>query len=1036
MSSKRFVHAFFSPPSRPSDPSPSTHHDAVESAKEASTEIKSETETGDTRKRSRTRGQWAKEESFYEEDEEQKDEGNRKAPRRSQRLSGRVPEDTTVPQQIDAKSVHPFFQPRVASDLGKGNDLENSDHTDKKEPHDRITERLDHSGRGKEHTLPPLPSSLPNFEALPVFFRPRKGQSTHPPSSQAKVVTPSLSHSTMTPFSLSKGRKPPLKALPFHGPPGPANRWIISPPPPPPLSSLLPSHGPLPSASGVRATGKKGNPAPLPLPLPWGENVHVNLDSLKFAAEKIHQNAPWKSKTSASGAMDALRLEMQACGILTGESSTAFSNNTSMVTPSMASILGSYRSKPRLESWGKQRMLHRRSSQSTPPLFTIFPEQGLFPTYQPFSSSSKEQQQLDLRRTAQRLFPKGHDRFPELYVLGVEEPFGESSGTGRMTDDFNQETFPMPWTVKYAPEKAEHVLGNERRAAKLTQWLQSLRLRPPPRKSVSGKKLAVGRCFLQDSAFSSASPSSAEIEDEARAEDEDEEAEKSNSDGEEDDEDEDMSDFERPNSTSSKHKKDQGKQRRKDYLKSKHVRSSLILLVGPSGSGKTAAAYACAQECGYDVAEVGPESRRTVKDLEREVGGLTKSHIVYGDESMGKAGAEGKRQVLIPLEQADLLFREDMGIWTWLKFVSRTTMRPIIVTCEVPVEDIEWQKILYFQRPRSSLLLNYVWLITLAETRTVPDKQKVLRVCNGENGDGAMKGDVRHALNTLEVMYQRDTKLESKDLIQEVKGGSGIVSHPQSELSAWSDSTDSSLMNRLSLVCDAISASDLLEPSLKRLYKHTETDRAKDGSEDMLGRVTLPSYCRIEGTDEGEGDKGREMEEEDAAGCLREMEWSLPRVMRAHSWGGWWVERDNGEILWQSLSYDTVEKDADRDVYHYDRDSSPLLGAFLLNSPSLQEREERKAWVRGMIREDMARRNGEGGRRGKVSREGYGSGRLRMTRSHVKIPRHFKLMRPAEAQTILQELEVPWKKRGESEDEEPLNSEDIEEDTLVDVMAG
>lgn len=82
-----------------------------------------------------------------------------------------------------------------------------------------------------------------------------------------------------------------------------------------------------------------------------------------------------------------------------------------------------------------------------------------------------------------------------------------------------------------------------------------------------------------------------------------------------------------------------------------------------------------------------------------------------------------------------------------------------------------------------------------------------------------------------------------------------------------------------------------------------ETNRVHDGSEDMLGRVMLPSYRRLEDIDEVEGDKGKEleMEEEGNTGYIRDVEWSLPRALRAQSYGGWRVEEKEGGIPWRAL---------------------------------------------------------------------------------------------------------------------------------------
>lgn len=437
------------------------------------------------------------------------------------------------------------------------------------------------------------------------------------------------------------------------------------------------------SSSESIPRGKKVKQPTLPPPLPWGEVIHVNEGHLhppSDGSQKRFLKKKKKKKPYHAEAVDNLHLGMETCSILTKGSSSSSSTPSSAETPYHSKSLPFSFSNPYLDSWSERGMIPRLSwkagSPPSPPLFSTALQYRAFPIHHPPSFSSSEKEQLDLRSAIHRLFPKALERFPELYVLAVEEPFERALDDERMMDEGDaHQALPMPWTIKYSPEKAGHVLGNESRAAKMTRWLQYLRLRPPPRKGTSGQGFALGKNSPQAN-YSASMDFTLE-----HAVDEDgmEGVEPLHS---EEEGEEDTSDFEHPSTGSSRMKRNGGRQRRDDYLRSKRVRSSLMLLVGPSGSGKTAAAYACAQECGYDVAEVGPETRRTVKDLEREVGGLTKSHIVYGDELMDESGTEGKRQVLILLEQADILFREDVGVWTWLKSVAQTTMRPIIVTCE------------------------------------------------------------------------------------------------------------------------------------------------------------------------------------------------------------------------------------------------------------------------------------------------------------------------------------------------------------------
>ncbi|KAF9438261.1 Sorting nexin mvp1, partial [Entomortierella beljakovae] len=69
--------------------------------------------------------------------------------------------------------------------------------------------------------------------------------------------------------------------------------------------------------------------------------------------------------------------------------------------------------------------------------------------------------------------------------------------------------------------------------------------------------------------------------------------------------------------------------RSKGLSKTFDIKSNAILLSGPTGSCKTAAVYACAEECGYEVFEVSPGSRRTGKEVLGFVGEMAENHHVH-----------------------------------------------------------------------------------------------------------------------------------------------------------------------------------------------------------------------------------------------------------------------------------------------------------------------------------------------------------------------------------------------------------------------
>lgn len=79
-------------------------------------------------------------------------------------------------------------------------------------------------------------------------------------------------------------------------------------------------------------------------------------------------------------------------------------------------------------------------------------------------------------------------------------------------------------------------------------------------------------------------------------------------------------------------------ERRALFPRTFHRLTNTILLVGPSGCGKTAAVYACAAELGYQVFEVYPGiGKRSGANLESLVGDVGKNHTVQvGDMSPKK----------------------------------------------------------------------------------------------------------------------------------------------------------------------------------------------------------------------------------------------------------------------------------------------------------------------------------------------------------------------------------------------------------------
>ncbi|KAF9485350.1 hypothetical protein BDN70DRAFT_871383 [Pholiota conissans] len=189
-----------------------------------------------------------------------------------------------------------------------------------------------------------------------------------------------------------------------------------------------------------------------------------------------------------------------------------------------------------------------------------------------------------------------------------------------------------------------------------------------------------------------------------------------------------------------------------------------ILLSGPFGSGKTASVYACAEELGWDVFEVYPGiGRRNGANVENLIGEVGKNHLVVQNRQSGDAvknflwkkskydtttdfqssysprkrsalnitpepedtvgGVKPIRQSLILLEEVDILYKEDSNFWPTVLRIIKDCKRPVICTCNdislVPMDELPLQSILHFEACPPGIAVPYLQALCAAEGRAV-----------------------------------------------------------------------------------------------------------------------------------------------------------------------------------------------------------------------------------------------------------------------------------------------------------------------------
>lgn len=315
----------------------------------------------------------------------------------------------------------------------------------------------------------------------------------------------------------------------------------------------------------------------------------------------------------------------------------------------------------------------------------------------------------------------------------------------------------LPWTQKYAPVTAAHVLQSGKETYLLKQWLEALKVQSVESGGDAGgdKKAKPETTLRRKKRKTKLEGFVVDSDDEASEVDE-------------------LSDIADDEKTA-----DQGLIKRSviragDTLP-RNSRASgrlrnVVLISGPSGCGKTASVYAVAKELGFEIFELNPGSRRSGKDLLEKVGDMTRNHLVQQHqaqataadcetdeaaensrsakqgmmtsffkpkpaanvskqtmnkaketpEKLAKASApKSQKQSLILLEEADVLYDEDKQFWTALMTMMMQSKRPFVVTCNdenlIPTQSLSLHGIFRFTAPPASLAVDLCLLIAANE---------------------------------------------------------------------------------------------------------------------------------------------------------------------------------------------------------------------------------------------------------------------------------------------------------------------------------
>jgi replication factor C large subunit len=196
--------------------------------------------------------------------------------------------------------------------------------------------------------------------------------------------------------------------------------------------------------------------------------------------------------------------------------------------------------------------------------------------------------------------------------------------------------------------------------------------------------------------------------------------------------------------------------------KARVPRTKALVLRGEPGIGKTSAALALANDMGWDHIEMNASDHRNAASI-RSVAGAGAAHQTFSATGEFLSSDHGKRKLII-LDEADNLFgREDSGGAKAIVETIRESGQPIILivndyyelTRRAPAVKSLAEKAV-FRRLGESEIARVLESILASEGKHAP--RAVLQIIADNAG-----GDLRAAINDLQMMFEGKSSLESSD---------------------------------------------------------------------------------------------------------------------------------------------------------------------------------------------------------------------------------------------------------------------------------